>query len=74
MKGLSIRLPFGLVRDERGASILELALFAPFLGTLMLGMTDLGRALSARHELQRAADQAMELAMSRVVTADAGGG
>ena len=36
MKGLSIRLPFSLVRDERGASIVELALFAPFLGTLML--------------------------------------
>ena len=74
MKGLSIRLPFSLIRDERGASIVELALFAPFLGTLLLGLTDLGRALSARHELQRAADQAMELAMSRVVTADAGGG
>ncbi len=74
MKALSLRALFGLVRDERGASIVELALFAPFLGTLMLGMTDLGRALSTRHELQRAADQAMELAMSRVVTADAEGG
>lgn len=67
-------LASGLVRDERGASILELALLAPFLGTLMLGMVDLGRALSARHDLQSAANRAMELAMSRVVTADADGG
>jgi Flp pilus assembly protein TadG len=59
-----------LARDERGASIVELALFAPFLGTLMLGMVDLGQGLSARHDLQQAASRAMELANSRVVTAD----
>ena len=63
-----------LARDERGASIVELALLAPVLGTLMLGMVDLGRALSARHDLQRAANGTMQLAMTRVVTADAEGG
>ena len=45
MRALSLRPPSSLVRDERGASIVELALFAPFLGTLMLGMTDLGLSL-----------------------------
>lgn len=74
MKRPTFRLPTGLARDERGASLVELALLAPFLGTLMLGMIDLGRALSERHDLQQAANRAMELAMSRVVTADASGG
>ena len=59
-----------LARDERGASIVELALLAPFLGTLMLGMVDLGQGLSARHDLQQAVSRTMELASSRVVTAD----
>ena len=62
--------PFSLARDERGASIVELALFMPFLGTLMLGMVDLGQGLSARHDLQQAASQAMELALTRDAEAD----
>jgi Flp pilus assembly pilin Flp len=62
-----------LARDERGASIVELALFAPFLGTLMLGLIDLGQGISARHELQQAANHAMELALSREAVADESG-
>lgn len=65
-----IRRTHFLARDERGSSIVELALFAPFLGTLMLGMVDLGQGISAYHDLQKAANQTMELVMSRVVTAD----
>jgi Flp pilus assembly protein TadG len=61
---------FSLVRDERGGSIVELALFMPFLGTLMLGMVDLGQGLSARHDLQQAANQAMQLALTRDAVAD----
>ena len=59
-----------LARDERGTSIVELALFTPVLGTLILGAVDLAQGLSARHDLQQAADRSMELAMSRVATAD----
>jgi Flp pilus assembly protein TadG len=62
-----------LARDERGASIVELALLAPFLGTLMLGMVDLGQGISARHDLQRAANHAMELALTREAVADDSG-
>lgn len=62
-----------LARDERGASILELALLAPFLGTLMLGMIDLAQGISARHDLQQAVNHALELALAREATADESG-
>lgn len=67
---LPIRTPLRLARDERGASLVELALLAPFLGTLMLGMVDLGQGLSARHDLQQAVNHAMELALARDAVAD----
>lgn len=68
MKALLIRRSAALARDERGASIVELALLAPVLGTLILGMIDLGQGFSARHDLQRAANRAIELAQTRRVS------
>ena len=62
-----------LAQDERGASIVELALLAPFLGTLMLGMVDLGQGISARHDLQQAVNHAMELALTRDPPVDESG-
>ena len=35
-----------LAKDEGGASIIELALVAPILATLLVGMVDLSRAYS----------------------------
>jgi Flp pilus assembly protein TadG len=67
---LPLRNLLGLARDERGASLVELALLAPFLGTLMLGMVDLGQGLSARHDLQQAVNHAIELALAREAVAD----
>lgn len=61
-----------LARDERGTSLVELALFMPIIGTLLLGMVDLGEGLSARHDLQQAANRTMELVMARTVTAAPG--
>jgi Flp pilus assembly protein TadG len=52
-----------LARDERGASIIELALAAPFLATLIIGMVDISRGYSAKVQLTQAAQRAIEKAM-----------
>lgn len=49
-----------LARDERGASIIELALVAPILATLLIGMVDLSRAYSHKLQLEQAAQRAIE--------------
>lgn len=49
-----------LARDERGASIIELALVAPILATLLIGMVDLSRAYSRKLMLEQAAQRAIE--------------
>jgi Flp pilus assembly protein TadG len=49
------------IRDcERGASLLEFALAAPFLAMLLLGMVDVSRAYSDRLMLEQAAQRAIE--------------
>lgn len=52
-----------LGRDERGASIIELALMAPFLATMIIGMVDLSRGYSAKVALVQAAQRSIEHAM-----------
>jgi Flp pilus assembly protein TadG len=52
-----------LGRDERGASIIELALVAPFLATLTIGVIDLSGAYSAKLQLEQAAQRTIEKAM-----------
>ncbi|HET9812570.1 MAG TPA: TadE/TadG family type IV pilus assembly protein [Sphingomicrobium sp.] len=59
-----IRLLRPLARDERGASIIELALVAPFLGSLLIGMVDLSRGYSEKLQLEQAAQRAIEKAMN----------
>ena len=49
-----------LAKDEGGASILELALVAPILATLLIGMVDLSRAYSHKLQLEQAAQRAIE--------------
>jgi Flp pilus assembly protein TadG len=49
--------------DERGATIIEMALVAPFLATLVVGMTDLSHAYSAKLKLEQVAQRAVEKAM-----------
>jgi Flp pilus assembly pilin Flp len=53
-----------LVRDERGTSIIEMALLAPFLATLVIGMSDLSRGYSAKLRLEQAAQRSIEKAMN----------
>jgi len=63
-----------LVRDQKGASAVELGLIAPFLGFLVLGITDLGQGLAAQFELRQAAHRAVEMISVKPPTADGGTG
>jgi Flp pilus assembly protein TadG len=59
-----------LFRDNRGASIIELALAAPFLATLVIGMVDVSQGFSAKVKLTQAAQRAIEKAMQGSKTTD----
>jgi Flp pilus assembly protein TadG len=56
MKGLRHNLKL----DERGAAIIELALAAPFLAALLIGIIDLSRAYSMKYKLEQSAQRAIE--------------
>lgn len=49
-----------LARDERGASIIELALLLPVLSTIVIGVADISRAYSQKLILEQAAYRAIE--------------
>lgn len=53
-----------LIRDERGTSIIEMALVAPILATLVIGMSDLSRGYAAKLQLEQAAQRSIEKAMN----------
>jgi Flp pilus assembly protein TadG len=55
-----IRLVRTLAADERGASIIELALVAPVFASLLIGMVDISRAYSSKLQLEQAAQRAIE--------------
>jgi Flp pilus assembly protein TadG len=50
--------------DARGAAIIELALVAPILSMLLIGMVDIGRGYSAKLQLEQAAQRAIEKVMN----------
>ena len=58
------RTPPALLRDEGGASIIEMALMLPVLATLLIGMVDISRAYSAKLQLEQAAQRSIEKAMN----------
>lgn len=60
-----------LSRDERGASTIEMALVAPFLATLVIGMVDVSRGYSARLQLEQVAQRMVEKAMQGMQGDDA---
>ena len=49
-----------LAGEERGAAIIELALAAPFLAALVIGMTDLARGYSTKLQVEQAAQRTVE--------------
>ena len=54
------RFPALLACDERGASVVELALLMPFFAAMVMGVADITRAYSAKYKLEQAAYRAIE--------------
>jgi len=50
--------------DTRAAAVMELALAAPILATLLIGMVDIGRGYSMKLRLEQAAQRAIEKVMN----------
>ena len=59
-----------LARHERGASLIEMALAAPFLAGLVVGMINVSQGYSAKVKLTQAAQRAIEKAMNGSKTTD----
>lgn len=55
-----MNLSLNLKRNERGAAVIELALAAPFLAALLVGIIDLSRAYSMKYKLEQSAQRAVE--------------
>lgn len=51
---------FSLVRGERGTVTIELALIAPILATMLVGLVDIGTAFSNKLRLEQIANRAVE--------------
>ena len=52
-----------LSRDERGAAVIELALIAPVLAFMTIGIIDISQAYSRKLTLEQAAQRAIEKVM-----------
>ena len=49
-----------IIRDQRGTSVIELAIAAPILSVFLIGMVDLSRAYSAKLQVEQAAQRTIE--------------
>lgn len=54
-----------LAADERGTSLIEMALATPIFAALLMGMVDLSRAYSEKLQLEQASQRAIERVMNR---------
>lgn len=54
-----------LLRDERGTSVVELALMAPIMAGMLIGAVDLAFGYSAKLELEQAAQRGVERVMQQ---------
>lgn len=59
-----MKRPLHLIRDQRGTSLIELALVLPFLASMLIGMVDISLGYSAKLQLEQAAQRAIEKAMN----------
>jgi Flp pilus assembly protein TadG len=57
-----------LLASERGSSLVEVALLAPFLGMLVVGISDLGQGYAEVLRVRQAAHRALELGMVKPAT------
>ena len=58
-------LPPSLMRDERGATVIEFGFLVPVLALFVMGIIDLSRGLSERFTLEQAVSRSLELVQSR---------
>ena len=58
------------LRDERGTSLLEFALFSPVLAVMGMGITDLSMGYSAKLSLEQAANRTLEKVIVGTVQSD----
>ena len=58
-----IRRLIKLAREDRGAAVIELALIAPILAILIMGVTDVSIAYGRRLELEQAVQRSIEKVM-----------
>lgn len=49
-----------LIRSDEGSSVIEMALAAPFLALLLIGMVDLSRGYSTKLQLEQVAQRTIE--------------
>ena len=59
-----------LVRDQRGAAVIEMAFVAPMLAAVLIGMIDLSSAYSKKLQLEQAAQRTIEKAQQTVIDQD----
>lgn len=59
-----------LLRNERGSTVIETAIVMPFLLTLSLGSFDVSRIIARQSELQKAANEAGDIALAKKPTTD----
>jgi Flp pilus assembly pilin Flp len=60
----------GLRRDQRGASVIEFALFAPILAVMVMGVSDLAMGYSKKLVLEQAAYRSLEKVAVGTVQSD----
>jgi len=54
--------------DDRGAAVIELAMVAPVLALMVIGMSDLSRAYSTKLQLEQSSQRAIEKVMNGQAT------
>lgn len=59
-----MRLPKSLRRDERGAAIVELAMVAPVIAILTVGLVDISNAFGRKLKIEQGAQRAIEKIMN----------
>jgi Flp pilus assembly protein TadG len=60
---MMMRFIRSFARDERGTAVMELALAAPIIAVLVMGVTDASTAFSRKLELEQGAQRAIEKQM-----------
>lgn len=62
-----------ILADKRGAAVIELALAAPMLAVMVIGVVDISNAIGRKLQLEQAAQRALEKVMNTTGTTTAEG-